>query len=764
MEKRRKLTAEQRKKRELHKKQIQQKMRKIKIKKIMLVNFLITGCLFFLVYRVGYIKKVYGVEYEKIAVSQQVSKTAERVIPAKRGEILDTNGNKLAVTNYKYNLFLDIRTIVDIENTNTVERIEARNKKIDTIATILSDNFDFTKEEILDYYKITSNNPLDYTRYKVIKKDIPYTLAKKVEELLIEENIFGVHFEEFSKRYYTNNETLAHVLGFIQGDGITSWGLERAYNKMLTGKDGRLFSSYDDNGVAIINEVDQTSGYTIVTSIDLVLQQMTEEIVEKYAKIHNPQNASAIVMKTNTGEILSMASYPTFNPNEPNNVNIEDGALYYDYWLNFNVNSTFEPGSMFKPIVVAAALEENVINTYDTYYCNGSKTLSNGVTIGCWLKTGHGEQNVTEALANSCNVALMDIGETLGKDLYYKYQRDFGFGTLTEIDLPTEAEGKLHTLSNIRETELATGTMGQGFTATSIQNITALNSVINGGMLYHPTIVSKILDGDGNVIKTNYPKLNKITISDETSDFLRTALVTTVTGGTGKKAQISGFNIGGKTATGEQNKRGSGDHTVSFFAYLPAENPEYTILTTLHIPEKYVTGISSTVPMTKELISKMIHYYNIAPTTTINNESTLSKQFLESLTDKNVTEAINYVNRLNLDYELIGNGGKIEKHIPDAGSLISNNTKLFIYLYDDEEMEIEEVPNITELNMEVAVETLENLKFNVTKVFDEEIDILTSSEDEKEIDVKYKVTKQSPNSGVKIPIGSTIKLTLKPIN
>ncbi|MFP4698501.1 MAG: peptidoglycan D,D-transpeptidase FtsI family protein, partial [Eubacteriales bacterium] len=334
----------------------------------------------------------------------------------------------------------------------------------------------------------------------------------------------------------------------------------------------------------------------------------------------------AIVMNPNNGEVLAMASLPDFNLNDPmnlsefyekeeiNNMSSEEKKDFLNgVWRNFAISDTYEPGSTFKPITIAAAIEEGILNRDETFLCEGYKVVHD-TRINCWEKEGHGEQSITEALSNSCNIALMEIGELIGKELFIKYQKDFGFGQKTQIDLPGEASGEnlLYNVNAMGPVELATNSFGQTFNVTPLQLITSISSLINGGELLEPHLVKQIVDEDGRNIKSIDKKVVKKVVSKQTADIVKNYMFEAVLEGTGQKAQISGYEIGGKTGTAEKGfPRGKDKYIVSFVGFTPIENPEVIVLVVVDEPQVKDYDSRYASEIFKEIMTNILPYLNI---------------------------------------------------------------------------------------------------------------------------------------------------------
>ena len=775
--------------------------KKFKGRIIFLMSTLTIGLSFVGIFRVMSIKAQSGNEFEKQAIENQINKVTDKVINANRGSILDRNNQPLAISSTVFNIALDIRVLAELEQKET-------QKILSTVSEILQIDIN----ELNAYLAKDENGKLkseNDTHWKIIKKKVSYDIGKKLEA----EKLTGVHLENDTQRTYPQNNTASQTIGFIMGD--TSWGLENIYNEELTGTPGRIYRTYENNSSVVTNDIEPIKGNDIVTTLDLTLQQYAEEVVENtYKSIspeHTPENVSLILMNPKTGEILSMAQYPDFDLNNPNNISLLEDSAYKEnfdkltseeqleiknsIWKNFSITDAFEPGSTFKAITVAAALEEGIISEDETFYCAGYKQVAD-YKIRCHKRDGHGTLTLTEALEKSCNMAMLDIAEKMGRDKFYKYQRDFGFGYRTGIDLYGEVKADTYVLpvEKLNVTELATSAFGQTFTATPIQIITSFAATINGGNLMKPYLVSQIIDENGNVVEEKSPEIVRKVISEETSDFLRVAMIETLEeGGTGYKANIAGYNIGGKTATAQQGNRSDNIYTLGFAAYLPAEDPEYLMLATIHKPKDYIeapSGTVSPVPMVKEFFQKLIEYKAIPPSdenVLVEEENTLTDQvILKDYTNKDLKTVIKELNSSGLDFQIVGGGGDtVVKQIPLANTSMDKNGKVLLYVESqDNNKELVAVPDTKNLSVDEAIKLINNVGFEVS-VLEQEItereqeildrneqtiqnqeetqdQIIEKLEGNTNSDQSLKVVfEQIPESGVFIEKGSIVKIKVK---
>lgn len=535
-----------------------------------------------LVGRVTYINVTRGSSYTKIVLDQQ--NYSSRVIPYKRGDIVDRNGTRIATSERVYNVILDVVVLTSDE------------KNIDPTIQVLEDCFGISEQTVRD---VIEENP--ESRYVIMETDVDYETAQKFNEIDDDDenypNVAGVWLEDDYNRTYPYNTLASDVIGFTYSGNAGAIGIESAYNDVLNGTDGREYGYLDSDSSVERTVKAAKNGNTVVTTLDVGLQSIVEKCIlefnQQYADDDSTgsKNTAVIIMNPNTGEILAEASYPNFDLNDPRDLSLlytdeewekmsEEDQLnaMSDLWRNFCVSDAFEPGSTMKPFTVAAGLETGALTGDETYYCDGSLHVGDN-DIGCHLRSGHGTQTVENAVANSCNVALMHMAETIGVEDFTRYQQVFGFGEYTGIDLPAEAatSALLYTAENMTPVDLATNSFGQSFNVTMTQMASAFCSLINGGYYYEPHVVKQIQDEDGNVIETKDPVLLRKTISSETSEQIKSYLQAVMDYGTGQNAQVEGYDIGAKTGTAEKLPRGNGKYLLSYIGYAPQENPEVLI-------------------------------------------------------------------------------------------------------------------------------------------------------------------------------------------
>lgn len=545
----------------------------------------------FLIGKITYINASSGDKYSKVVLDQQ--QYGSRVIPFKRGDIVDRNGTKIATSERIYNVILDAKVLLSNE------------KYKEPTIEVLKSCFDIKDEDIRE---VLDKNPSG--RYNIMKKGVDYETAQKFEKIDEDDENYpyvkGIWLEEDYIRKYPYNTLASDVIGFTVDGNVGSNGIEASYNSILNGTDGREYGYLDE-----ISSVEKTvkepeNGDTVMTTIDVQVQSIVEKHILEFNNKHKNQarkgegskNTAVIVMNPQNGEILAEASYPNYDLNNPRDLsqyysedelkkmsNEEKIDCLNNLWNNFCVSGTYEPGSTIKPFTIAAGFETGALNGSESYDCGGMLHIGDH-DIHCSNRSGHGPQSLKRSLENSCNVALMKIGNSIGKEEFCRYQRLFGFGEYTGIDLPGEAstEGLLYTAENMDPASLATNAFGQNFNVTMTQLVSGFCSLINGGDYYEPHVVKQIQDENGNVTENKDPVLSRRTISRETSDIIKEYMRGVVEEGTGGNAEIKGYDVGGKTGTAEKLPRGNGKYLVSFIGYAPQENPQVVVYVVIDEP------------------------------------------------------------------------------------------------------------------------------------------------------------------------------------
>ena len=556
-------------------------------------------------------------DYTVAAVEAQINK-GDAVIKPIRGSVLDRYKRPLAISEKRYTVILDVPLLKALDKT-AKKNAEAPSAYAFRVA---GEFFQIPAGEIQKKYDAPENAA---NKNVVLKEnaDEKTWLAWQTRLEEMENNgeqlpryIFG---KETSYRVYPNGVLAARLTGFIRNEEF--YGLEKFYNDQLTGEEGR-FNRYSSD-LLESSSVPAAPGKNLITTIDIKIQQITENVLKEIGETLKPQDAGAIVMNPQNGEILAYAQYPFFDPNFPNDLEryedfsktaesaIDDASVAnyrINMWKDANIQNTFEPGSIYKPIVVAAALEEGVVTLDSQFYCPGYKIIGKE-KIPCSKTEGHGTQNLTEALANSCNPAMIDIIFALGSEKYSKYQKEFGFGEKPAIDLPNESAGILHTEAELRQPMyLATNSIGQGFNVNAVQMASAFSAVVNGGRMFRPRVVKEIEDRS-KVVAEFEPELTNKVISKETSYILRRALLKVIEEGTGRGAQIEGAALGGKTGTAQQGNRAEENLVHSFIGYYLSpekpDAPEILVIVTINRPS-VETENPSAAPYFKKIMSGIL--------------------------------------------------------------------------------------------------------------------------------------------------------------
>lgn len=575
-----------------------------------------------------------GEQYEKQVLSQQ--KYDSITLPYQRGDIVDCKNTVLATSTKVYNLILEPKNIIADK--------EEKEATINALVTY----FSLDRETVENYLKD------EKSLYKVVLKGLSYEEIEPFNEFLTTKEgakVVGIWFEEEYERYYPYESLACHVLGFTTRGNVGLGGVEQYYSDELNGIDGRSYGYLTSDLTLERTVIEPTNGNTVVLTLDANLESMVEEKIAEFEHEVGAKNTSVLIMNPNNGEILVMANSNKYNLNDPyaneaiysvldtkvpgevNEVTEEEKAAFdaqieamteeerleilnSKVWRNFAVSDTYEPGSTFKAVTMSAALEEGVLTGNETYYCDGGEVIA-GKNIRCAKREGHGELTLGYGIAYSCNDLLMAVANQMGRDLFAKYQTVFCFGQKTNIDLPGEAvtAGLVYTAENLNEVELATSSFGQSLNCSMIQMACAYSSIINGGNYYEPHIVKQILDSNGKVVKNITPVLVKKTISESTSEMMRSYLELTVTDGTGWRIQTEGYEIGGKTGTAQKVPYTEERYLVSFIGFVPVDNPQFLIYVVVDEPNVSNQGKSyDALILTKSILDEILPYMNVYQT------------------------------------------------------------------------------------------------------------------------------------------------------
>jgi len=590
----------------------------MKKKLVMLFGAIILAFVF-LIGWITVINATKGEKYTKVVLDQQ--QYNNHTIPFKRGDIIDRNGTKLATSERVYNVIID------------AEILTSKKKYMNPTLNALKKCFNLKKNTVRKQVKKNPNS-----RYLIVKTGVSYEDAQKFtkisEDTEKHPNVQGVWLEEDYERKYPYNTLASDVIGFTTNGNVGSNGIEASYNSIMNGTDGREYGYVDENSGFERTVKEPANGSTVVSTIDLQVQSIVEQHILAFNEEHKDEetegegskSTGVIVMNPQNGEILAEASYPNYDLNNP-----RDLTRYYskdtiksmssdekleklnELWKNFCVSDTYEPGSTFKPFTISAGLETGILKGDETYVCNGVMHVGDH-DIHCSNRKGHGTETLKEALENSCNVALMQIGAKIGTEEFSRYQKLFGFGEYTGIDLPGEGEtsGLLYTPEKMDAASLATNAFGQNFNVTMTQMAASFCSLINGGNYYEPHVVKQIQDENGNVTENKDPVLVKKTISQETSEIIKDYMLGVVEEGTGATAAVEGYAVGGKTGTAEKLPRGNGKYLVSFIGYAPQENPQVMVYVVIDEPNvEYQANSGYATQLASQIMTDIFPYLGI---------------------------------------------------------------------------------------------------------------------------------------------------------
>ena len=678
--------------------------------------------------------------YNEKAIKNQTRSTN---LTATRGVIYDANMNVLASSSTVETVFIDPNEIAEQmkqpENSNLLDQI-ARG-----LGEILDVEPSFVYEQAAD----------KQYRYKVIKRKISEELADEVRAFISENSITGVYLETDLKRYYPNSSLAAQALGFVSSDNNGSEGLEAYYNEELSGTAGKVVTSKGNYGSEMLytyeKYYDASDGSSLITTIDSTVQAYVEKNLQNAIDKYDIKNgAFCIVMDVNTGEIKAMATLGSYDPNNYLEVYDDAAAALLEneraaalalpeasaayeaaietykqdvaaarmaQWRNRCVSDGYEPGSTFKLITLASALDSGAVTLNDSFYCGGQEKFSGREQIlNCWKSAGHGAQSTAQALGNSCNIAFGHIGLRMGGDTFYDYLKSFGVMEKTGVDLPGEASGLfyerkyLNDPANYGTSYLITSSFGQSFRITPMQLVRAVAAIVNGGYVLEPYIVSEVVDADGNTVEKNEKTVLRQVISQQTSETMRTLMEQVVTEGTASAAQTPGYRVGGKTGTSEkldeydENGQQVKDKIVSFVGVAPIDDPKYVVLVALDTPaysensEKYtvhgmyISGGLMAAPTVRDIFLDILPYLGVEPD--YGSEDIRGVNFtVPDVIGMDETEAGELLAEKTITYRVVGTGSVVTDQLPVAGSQVPGNSQIILYMGAEKQATRVEVPD-----------------------------------------------------------------------
>lgn len=734
--------------------------------------------------------------------------TRDTFITPNRGKIYDANMQVLAESAAVERITVDPKAVVDESKVKKGITAESQQQ---TLATILSETLAVDYDTVME--KIQKTN----SQYEIIAQKVDKDVSKELDEKLEAADCTGVYSEPDTKRYYQHGAFLSAVLGYVGSDNNGAYGLESEYNDELAGTAGRLVRVQNAQNKDIMPETQQyipaTDGNSLVLTIDSDIQNYLEKHLET-ALADNPEardGVSGIVMNVKTGEVLAMANLPDFDPNDAykltsdkyinelkknvekilkeENVKVEIPDAWYTEggldnlpeaihdnsdlvdalgsarvnilmktWRNPVIADNYEPGSTFKLMTVSTAYDLGATHAEDTYYCGGSLQVENW-EIKCANTSGHGMQTLTEALMNSCNVAMMQIAQSIGMDRFYNFYKAFGLTEPTGIDLPGEGKGQFHKLdvaSDWNEVALATASFGQRFTVTPIQMLNMVCAIVDDGKLKKPYVVKEVLGGDGSVKSTNETEVVRQVISEDTSAYMRGAMEQVVANGTGKNAYVPGYRVGGKTATSEIQPEYDSDgkvldtedrYTASFIGVAPMDDPQIAVLVSINdLPESAThTGGTIAAPVVGRIMEDVLPYIGITPVYD-DSESDRRELTVPSVSGKTRDDAISALSDAGFDCIIKGDGDTVIDQVPNAGMRIAASGKVIVYMGEEKPTEAVEVPNLSGMSPDECRDTLEEYGLYLKQ----------KGVSSAQITGDTTATKQSPEAGTKVSLGAVV--------
>ena len=699
-------------------------------------------------------------ELQEKAISQQ---TRSAVVSASRGTIYDRNLNTLAISATAETVLvspLDIEKSVESQKEEQAKAAQkAADKGQDYTPPVLRDQSYIARglSRILGLEQGAIEERMEKTnsQYEILKKKTDQTISDEVRRFINGEidpegnevpekqrvKLRGVWLQPDSKRYYLYSSLASGVIGFVNGDGIGSVGLEAKYDDTLTGTAGYTISARNASGSELLYNYEQyydaENGHSLVLTLDANVQLSLENGLENMLKKYDAKNGgTGIVMDVNTGAIIAMASYPNYDLNDystifdaalqkkldadlekidANRSTYESEKAYADarakainsamqsQWRNKCIDSTYEPGSTFKPITLAAALEEGKVSKSSTFYCGGYTTVPGwSDRIWCSNHSGHGQQTLIEAVGHSCNPAFIKMGLSIGTETYYKYLKSFGLMDKTGIDMIGEVKGLFvdEDYFNSQVVSLASYSFGQTFNVTPIELIRAQAACINGGYLYEPYIVDQVLDEDDNVLSQHDTTPVRQVISEETSAIVREALEYVVSSGSGKNGQVAGYRIGGKTGTADKTgtRKTTREVVVSFMCFAPADDPQYIMLLTMDTPSRNtgtaVYGGTMVAPTASQIMGEILPALGIEPDYSA-EELSGADAAVPYVVGKTAEEAKAALKSAGFTYRTVGSGETVTDQTPAGGAIVPNNASVVLYLGAEKSDTPSTVPDVT---------------------------------------------------------------------
>ena len=718
----------------------------------------------------GQLYKLMVAEYDYYAAKALRNQTRTTTVTAERGQILDRNMNVLATSVSVENVYLD------------PHELKQAGEDTEAIAAVLGEILEKDPAWIAQQAKDLKQ------RYKQIGSRIDETCAAKIRDYINENDIKGIHLEPSAVRTYPYGTLAAQVIGFTNASNQGSEGIEASYNSFLEGSAGKVITSKGNNEMDMPFSYEKYvaggQGNSLILTLDTTVQACLEKQMEAAIARYDVRNgAFGLVMNAKTGEILAMATLGSYDPNKYLEIADEDTAAALEQlkqagnaesykqalheaqlkqWRNRVLSDGYEPGSTFKVLTMAAALDCGAIDLETNYYCRGAEQIpGRSQLLHCWRSQGHGAEKTPQALQNSCNIAFAHIALKLGGEKFYEYVEKFGILEKTGIDLAGESKGVFFDRSLIVNTEkwgtasLTSGSFGQTFKITPLQLVRAIASVVNGGYLMEPYLVSEVIDPRGNTVLKQEPTVVRQTIAKETSDMMRTLIQSVVEEGTAKNAQVAGFSIGGKTGTSEkidvfdENGQRVLDKIVSFVGIAPMENPEYIVLVALDTPSRatgiYISGGVMAAPTVGAVMADILPYLGVRRNYT-ENDAAGQTIVMENLVGLSPKDAEKLLKSQSLTARTIGIGEMVTGQIPAVGQTVPGMSEVLLYLGEKVPETMVEVPDFSGMNRAQATEAAGELGLYI---------LATGSS---ETSPNIVATRQDIPAGTQVPSGTTIQL------
>ena len=723
-----------------------------KRKRIGVVAVFLAAALLYVITKLYSIQIIDYKEYQRKTIEQY---TYDTVVTAKRGIIYDRNMEALAISSTVERVFISPAEI----ETDEDARLIAAN-----LSKILDVEYDFI------YERTQKKNRRDET----IKRNVEIDKANEVREFKTKSGIKGIYVTNETKRFYRYSNLASHIIGFTGADNEGRSGIELKYDKELKGVNGRIISAKNAIGKSMPIDyesyIDAKDGSNIVLTIDWQIQSLLEKNLETaYTESQAAQRVTGIIMDPNNGEILAMATKPDFDLNNPyelheSYVKLLEEMIFeteeeeqakrtevlYTMWRNKAITDTYEPGSTFKVMTAAMALEEKAVSRDEPFYCAGVHVVA-GEPIGCHLTSGHGQVTFAGGLQQSCNPVMMKTAEKLGTATFLKYFDAFGYRDKTGIDLPGEAASITHNPKNFRSVELATHSFGQTFKVTPIQQIVGLAAVANGGKLITPRLVKAIVDGDGNIIKNFETEVKRSVLSEETCKALAEILAEGVaTGGAARNAFVKGYDVAAKTGTSQKREDVTDTARIgSCMAFAPANNPQIIVLIIVDEPTiGSIYGGVNSAPYVAKTIEEVLPYLGVEPKYT---EDEIAQMQINVIDYRNmeVSNALKLINAEGLSYTVEGTGIFVTDQIPKPGSSLRRGGSVILYT-ESENRQIEStVPNVIGMTVESANRTIINADLNINILGAENMNSSAVA------------TTQTPAAGEVVPVGTIITVEFR---